>query len=557
MEEFLFRTEKNGAPVLALDSGLQEDAFAKSGRASSIKEKGILLSPEGEESEWELLGTACREESGTVVFYGADFKGESLLSLAEAAAELSPRDNRKLELWKRFVKFASSIYSCENARKAFAAAGPAAVLCGADGSLLVLPTGIFADCVSSLPEEERFVLLETWVHPYFGTGGGKKKVSAEKAFTFAVGCLARKILAGEHPFSVPQEKPSKIKEEKSEKPIREDFGALVSGKCFVPAKHAVYGIGSEAAETLDALLTGDGTSAIIDRFFTLCGEIPIDCKLPSQQDAGGSADEEAAFRAFNAKFSAEKERLQKKFLARKAAKMHRTAILVTVLCTAVAAAIGLSIAENIKNRPTTAGLEPFQVVEGFYQAIASLDQEIPRTYASGGAEKRYTDMTSTMYVSQRMIQAYSLESAWITPAAFYAAAEDGLLTLEQTHIYGITRFEAEETARSADMAEYRVSFFLWIPVPGSESGQEAEDTSEIPLAIYACADRVNLVFNEKKARWAICEIESEQWSVLAVSGKEIAEDAANRAQTGFSQLPFAPDSESIEIERNRQERLKV
>ena len=304
MEKIVFRTERGGAPVLALDSGLKEGQFAKSGRASSIKEKGIILSANGEEAAWEMRGTFCPKKSGTVAFYGDDFECVSLLSIVEDAARLPPQEEGKRgEAWSRFVSAASALYKSEEAGQAFAAVGPAAVLCGEGGRLLVLPAGVFAECASSLPEQERFALLEQWVHPYL-KGGGKEKVSAEKAFAFTLGCLARKILTGEHPLDFLLKEISSLKEEKAEKPLREEFGALVSAKCFIPAKAAVWGISEELSAALDALLMEENSSNAITRFFSLCAE------LPASQGAGG----EAEIQSFNTNLAAEKERLKKSTL---------------------------------------------------------------------------------------------------------------------------------------------------------------------------------------------------------------------------------------------------
>ncbi len=536
MGKIVFRAERNGAAVLALDSGLKEEQFAKSGRAVSIKERGIILSASGEESVWEMRGTFCRKESGTIAFYGADFEGSSLLSLAEEAVELSPQDGgKKAVLWRRFVSAVKVLYKSEKARRAFAAAGPASVLCGKDDMLLVLPPAVFADCASSLVEEERFALEGAWVHPYLA-GGGKEKVSIEKAFAFTLGCLARKILAGEHPFAFLLSKLSALKEKNAEKPIGEEFGTLVGEKRFVPAKAAVWGIG-DAAAALDALLTGEDAEKAICSLFSLCAE------LPTNQTVG----DDESFKTFNLHLSAEKKKLLRKHLAKRGARRHRGAIAAAVLCAVFAVAIGFSVAQDVKSRPTTADLDPYQVVTGFYEAIGSLNQEIIGAYAEGGAEKRYADMTAALYVTQKMIEAYSLQSLWVTPHEFYAAAREGVALPQDTRVCGITSLEAKEEARTEARAEYNVSFFFWAPSADSESGQETgEEPSEPPFAIYACADQVTVTFNEKKMRWAIAAIESAEWVLLPVTRKDITEDAARCAEGGASRYPFAPQARGIE-----------
>ena len=537
MEKIAFRDEREGVAVLALDSGLNELQFAKSGRAASVKEKGIILLANGEESEWEMLGAFCRKASGTVAFYGEDFAGRSLLSLVEEAAGLSPQEaGKRRELWLRFVACTNALYKSDGARQAFAANGPASILCGEEGDILVLPPRVFADCASSLPENERFALRGCWVHPYLA-GGGKEKVTAEKAFAFTLGCLALKMLTGEHPLAFLLKEISSSKEENAEKPIMEDFGALVSERRFVPASRAVWGISDEAAAALDALLLDEDAEKAISGFFNLCGDFDAFCKQALPQ--GGEAD--GGFQAFAEKLSAEKKKLKKKYLAKRVARRHWAAVAVAALCAAIVAAIASPIAESLKNRPTTAGLEPFEVVQGFYEAVGSLDQEVPSAYSSGGAAKRYEDLTSRLFVSLKMLRAYSPERAWISPAAFYSDVAEGVPVPQEMRIYGITRLRIEEEARLAETATYNVSFFIWVPTVDAETGQQTtESLGEGPLTVYACADRVTVALNEKNGRWTIAAIEGAEWEVIPVTRKEIAEDAAECAEGGASKYPFAP-----------------
>ena len=354
-------------------------------------------------------------------------------------------------------------------------------------------------------------------------------MSTEKAFAFTLACLALKMLAGEHPLEFLLKEISSLKEEKAEKPIREEFGALVAEKCFVPAKAAVWGISEELSAALDALLIEENADGAITRFFSLCEELPA------------SQGEGASFEAFSVNLSKEKEMLKKKYLAKRGLRRHKAAIVAAILCAVIAAAIGFSIAQDAKSRPTTAGLEPLEVVLGFYESVGKLDQEVPKAYSSGGAAKRYTDLTATLYVTQKMAEAYSLQSLWVTPDEFYAAAGEDSALLEQARVCGITRLEARETSREADRLDYDVSFFFWAPLSDAELQQETQEEPAAPLTVYACADRVTLTLNEKKARWAITEIESEEWTALPVTFKDIAEDAARRAAGEASGYQFLLD----------------
>ena len=540
MIPFLFRTEAGGRRVLALDSGLRPEAFSKSGRAAAVAETGILVSPGGETGIWQIQGTACRPESGTVFFYGEDFPGEPVLSCLEslyppdagtdihtaAAAHTGTDQGERAALWQKFRNWIRMAAGSPDILRAAAALGPGGILYNhADGRTLLLPPGIFTKCAAVLPEAEEFACRGIWIHPAAG------QLPPETAFAFTAGCAARKILCGKMPFILPDHAAQN----------QEALSRAVAAGAFVPAPDALPGLPPKDAANLDALLSAGnrrpagGTGRATPEIAAILqnGILETEADGLFRTETAGSPDLQPA-----------ENLIRKRFRKEDAVRKYRIPVIAAVIAlAAVAGLISVQI-ENRRNLPTTENLTPREVAAGFYAGIAALRPEVPQAFARGKAAAHYTELTDTLSLSLKMRQALQPGNGWISPALFYAASRRGVPVSGTRPVYGITRLSLTGTGETPQTAEYLASFFLWVPLFDRASGQPAgEETRAAPVTVYRCRDRLHLDF--VRDRWLITGIELLEQTVLPVSRMQIEADAAKSAADAESALPCAPDPDSI------------
>lgn len=543
MSAAFLRTEIENKKVLAIDSTLPPDAFAKSGRAAFIKERGILLSG-GTQSEWEIKGTYFLQEKGSVIFFGEDFEGENLLDMIN-----SGKDSRE-ETWEMLVACTSAISKSKAATAAAAKTGPAGIFRGKDGSVLIFPPELFSRCISSLPEKTAFETQGEWIHPESEKHGEQGNDIRALAFTFA--CCAYKTAAGFPPFHTLNGMGMGKEEEKT---CPENFAKLVGKKAFVKIQDAVWGITDSTAGKINTLLAGQTTGGkklteetalkILDSFDT-------DFNSIFDPEKKGSPEPES----FKQKFKTEETKIIRRIETGEKISKYRAVFAAAAAAVIVISGVFSFYYNKAKNYPDTSGLEAGQVVESFYEAVETLDQEIPKAYSLKKADNKYIELTTNIYLQMKIRQAMEIQNAWITPAFFYAAVpEKKTPALDGMQIYGITKLRMEKTRESGgpenpEKEEFLVSFFLWLPFFDSASGQiRGEETKSPPVTVYRCVDKVSLVFSKDK--WLISEIETLENTALETGRTEIAENAEASAKGESALLPFAPDAAYIEEEKSK------
>lgn len=534
-----FKAEMEDRRVLAIDSGLPPEAFAKSGRAALITERGVIVAPDGTQSEWTVDGTFVRR--GTVCFFGEDFDGGNLYDLLNGFPTASENDGRgqneggahgearKAEAWRALTECARTVLHSKAALEAAAKTGPAGVFRRTDGdggnAILVFPPELFSRCVSSLPDDKAFALQGIWMHPAHRT------IPPETAFSFACACAAYKIVSGRPPFGT-----------------EENFARRVSTRAFIKTQDVSWEIASATAEKINALLSGKTADGAVlrahDAAVTL-ESFGADFHAVCDAEKTGRPEPEA----FKARRAAMEKQIERKIKRDANIREHKNAALAAIAVLLAVPCAVLFFLNTAANRPDTAGLSPFEVTERFYQAVDTLDQTIPKAYSAKNTANKYIEENTDVYIQIKMRQALKMEHAAISPESFYAAAEIAAVT-DNAQVYGLTKLEIAETAGDAERTEYSVSFFLWTPFFDGASGQQAgEETTTPPLTVYQCRENVTLVFTGKK--WLVSRIETVERTALRLSRAEITANARAYAR-GEAELPFfAPNAEDIAAERRK------
>jgi hypothetical protein len=200
----------------------------------------------------------------------------------------------------------------------------------------------------------------------------------------------------------------------------------------------------------------------------------------------------------------------KRFIARNAA------LLAGCLAAVIAIVMGAYSCSQSRTRlPSTAGMEPVQVMETYYYAMGDLDHQMMEACVSGNAGKGDIRMVISFYVINKTRQSYSHNSLPI-----FLAAHKWTGGATDIPIFGPADLSLEwlEGGEENDKIHYRVDYTFWTPVqlidefsPGEDAlSDEAESAAiENNLSLpYPRSDTVTLI--RKKGNWRISDIQRQQ-----------------------------------------------
>jgi hypothetical protein len=328
---------------------------------------------------------------------------------------------------------------------------------------------------------------EQWTHP---------DLTGEAAAVFAAAAMLYRIVCGEPPY--PNNEAEGL------------YSDLREG-VYIPPRLAAPGLDKRMADLMERALAP--VSAGITR--------------PSLAEFAGilgpplSGEKERFFHELSGeertKLEAERERFsRKKTTAVKTRRFIRrnTAVIggVIIGLTVLALVIG-NIVNGNRNRPSTRGMEPREVIAAYYGAFETLDHTLMEACVTNKAGKGDVDMIMNMFVISKVREAYEMRSP-IIPAQLWLDAGGAPTDLT---VVGVTdlRLEGEDEDGSDGEVRYRADYTLWLPenmtqdTPG-EPLDPAGAMDDIPAVMPAgtvITDDVRLVF--RKDAWQIAEIQRE------------------------------------------------
>ncbi len=524
--DIVSRKAREGETVLAIDTGMTAKAFSHSRVQQSLTKPGYMISADGTVSEWLAMGTMCDDDGGQDRFgrifaYGPDFEGSSLVS--QSCGDDRERAWGVLHRCVSAIRRASLIPGGQGdpegagLLRAAAEAGPGAIFCGDDGSVLILPPELYLGSLSSHGEAHEAEARLKWTL--------QRTADPGRALSFMTGALAYRIIAGREPFDPDLE--NEVVGKSGSNPT-ESLSRIVNAGSFMP-------LGLERPELREAV------STIIDGMITPSHAASVDTLLAFGPDydslfdpAGRPSTEDSSIRQKKELFRKRIEgRIRKDDFFRK----HRRTLIISGISAVLLGIVSFTWMSDVLSRPTTVGLEPDEVVAGYYRAIEELNQEIPGAYTARSVQTDYDTLTTTMYVTSRVRSNYEMKTGLISPALLFARGDPGLFS-----VYGITGLATRELARSDASAIFGVSFHYWIPVQDqpSETVESGQDTVKgEPFTVYLYRDTVELEY--RKDRWLITRIVPDERTVIAVK-----DDVVNALENGGAAgLSWAPDPESI------------
>jgi hypothetical protein len=464
--------EADGHRALGFDTGLDSRSFAQAKLAQLITEPGLIVCPaEGPRRiEWwkasGVLEVSGAGDKPTMVVWGPLFEGERLdLLLDEYEHGNIPFDKvlAAISAWIQAIlalgENPPAVVSLRPCAATIAQKG------GSETSVFFAPPSLAQRCITSAHE---------WhVHPDLDGMNGA-------AFT-AAAMLYRLFTGGTPPFSAD-----------NESILHQD---MREGN-FLPLRFAVPGLnGRLSALMQEALDPVQGNKA------KLLGEIAavLQTDGPLIQDLAEAE-----------RLLLEKEKAQ--FLKIKTASVktrrfvaRNSAILLGCAAALVAAVfIAVSIAQSRSRLPSTAGMEPVQVIESYYNAIGELDHQMMEACVFGGAGKDDINMVINLFVINKTRQAYELRKA---PSIISAREwqQGGEWDID-TQVFGVTDLHITLN-QSTEETQYRVDYIFWVSALLSGEPETAIADNRQPRPYYR-SDAVTLVRKKEKRKfnWRITEI---------------------------------------------------
>lgn len=478
-----------GKTVLAIQTSLRPRAFAQTKLSQTVSEQGIILHTDGSISKWGIEGTYSNTDilGDPIVMYGEQFEGASLLEILEKEAssaweslysvflvlQKSSQDGRLTH--DQFINFLN--------------AGPGSLIVGLDGSILILPSEIYIKSLASFGIKAEIEQRYSWIHP------DTSLLDVSRGFAFLAGTLMYRLISGKPAF-----------EYKGEDTNGALLAHYIQNNFFEPLNIASWTIRPDVARVINDFLDIKVATSIN----------PILSYGPSflslLDEAKLNTPESKEFLVLKKKAESKRKKAERNKLF---VKKYKGAIITAlVVCVVVGLGMGLTI-RDAKAKPNTLGLEPYDVIYNFYQAIDQLDQEIPRLYSVKGVKYDYDSFITNLYVASKVRETYEQNGGILSPSDLLKTD-----TIEGRQIYGITGLIITLQEQTKDIASFFVSLYVWLPFvsdSGSKINEELEQ--EVPLSIYHYTETIGLSF--VKDRWLISEFVPIERKELELSPQEI------------------------------------
>jgi hypothetical protein len=520
MERQVFLFDVDGHKALGFDTGLDSRAFARAKFAQFITEPGLIVNLEGANSSvnfWKASGVV---EYSSMVVWGPSFKGDRLDLL------LNDNDKREealaaIRLWIRAVLALGEKHHAPVGAPPVGAPPvgappvgappvgapplcPCAALIGENQSseIFFAPQSLVLHCLMA---KESNRINNRYVQP---------DLNGMNAAAFTAAAMLYQVFTGSPAFPA-----------SDEIILHED---MREGN-FLPIRLAVPGLDDKLAALIQNALNQNvkkgglpNGARLLEGFLEILRTDPTDPTDPLSLFVSPLSEAD--------KLSIEKEKNQylktnnvsvktKRFVKRNAAVLLGSfvAVVITVLI----------VNSVIKSRSalSTAGMEPVQVIESYYNSFGKLDHSWMEACVVNGAGKDDINMVMNLFIISKLRQAYEYN---VRPS-FISAKEwlemgggqvdlqvFGVTDLQVTGNRGQLAMSNEQLASANKVGEsneerYRVDYTLWVPGEAENDPATVQDAMTdkrvveyLPPISFRRTDFVTLV--QKKKNWRISEI---------------------------------------------------
>jgi len=484
MERQVFLFDVDGQKALGFDTGLDSRAFARAKFAQFITEPGIIVSLNGSNPSVNLWKAEGVVEHPSMVVWGPSppFKWERL--------DLLLNDNDKRDEALAAIRlWIQAVLALGKERHAPLGAPPTgapplwpcAALIGENqsGDIFFPPPNLVLHCLMA---KESNKINNRYVQP---------DLNGMNAAAFTAAAMLYQVFAGSPAF------PAVTDEITLHEDMREGN--------FLPIRLAVPGLDYKLAALIqDALSQNMKKGGLPDGTRLLEGFLAIlrAASLTSFVSPLSETD----------KLSIEKEKTQylktnnasvntRRFVKRNAA------ILLGGFAAVVIAILIVNSVVKSRSLLSTAGMEPVQVIESYYNSFGKLDHMWMEACVINGAGKDDINMVMNLFIISKLRQAYenNLRSPFIS-AKEWLESGGGQVNLQ---VFGVT--DLQLTMNTPNEVLYRVDYTLWVPGEAENEPETVQDAMTdkkfveyLPPKALRRSDFVTLV--QKKGNWRISEI---------------------------------------------------
>ncbi|MCL2043952.1 MAG: hypothetical protein FWG89_07430 [Treponema sp.] len=483
--------EVDGHPALGFDTGLDARAFAQAKFSQSITEPGYIVnvkhtlldSAQDSVQLWKASGVIeyARDASAgqpTMMIWGPPFEGERLDMLLNGPqdAALSAIIN-----WMYAIRILEKLSPA--ALSGDAVFWPCTAIVQSE-AVFFAPPGLTVRRIST--NETTSLSGGKWyVHP---------DLDGMNAAVFTASAMLYRVFSGAPPFPATDEIT-----------LHQDMRE----SNFLPVRFAVPGLNDRLSALMQSALmlrspeqSGSGKSKNVTEAPSLNDFLavlqPVDNKsllISPLSDENRILVEKEKSRFLKVTKASVTTR---RFVMR-----HATLIM---CCFAAVAGIFLvvnSLSRSRASLPTTAGMEPVQVIESYYSAIGDLDHEMMDACVIKGVGRDDINMVTNLYVIGKVRQAYEYTvQPVIMSAAEWQQMGGGPVEAE---VFGVTDLvimgieDGEWGMGDGDQLRYRVEYTLWVPAVFEDS--EAQPGT--PRS-YQHSEELTLV--QRNGNWRISQI---------------------------------------------------
>ncbi|AEJ19340.1 hypothetical protein [Gracilinema caldarium] len=398
----IIRCEVEGRQVLGFDTGLPPQAFVKARLGNLLNSEGLIV--DSTVHPWKPEGTV--EHQGHILLYGKNFTGESLEVL------LSRGDDTSLLALQWYIKALKHIAEFDSRFFDTISFFPAGVLIHRDGTVFFAPA-VLAKRFYEYQDPEYYISkVLRWLHP------DKTGINAA---VFTAACITYTLVTGCAPFSISRSSELERAQRILNQDIRDGF--------YKPASLLKPRIDLELTDLLDSILepVKGKTNRDLEDFIRILGE-PGKKKLTDLFNASEAANISTTLLQREFKKRERSIKIQRFF------RIYRYVMLAGLGSALALALILWNILEGQKDRPTTKGMTPPEVVKTYYNAFNTLDHQWMEACVQKGVSKGDIEAVINLFVISKVREAYERKATVIDPETWNA---EGAKPTDVT-IFGIT-----------------------------------------------------------------------------------------------------------------------
>jgi hypothetical protein len=212
-------------------------------------------------------------------------------------------------------------------------------------------------------------------------------------------------------------------------------------------------------------------------------------------------------------YEAQQKKLKRvRFLRKNGTLINVGVVAFVLLCIFIASRI-----HDYRNRPTTLGLEPVEVVQMFYNGFDTLDTLEFDATRTDGAGNGISNMIATVFVTAKMRESYEAKQTF-TPSQWL-----NIRNPQNIDVFGITQLKIqEEPEKAADDVRYFKTHYYILQTQNYQM-LVTEETDE-------------LMVSYKKDRWLVSSFVSEE-KELEVNNDEFLKDLMTVVPENSSYTP--------------------